>query len=151
MMRAATTPEERASVITYLSGRLGIMPQSLIGSMPFQAAVIARNGVPLGAVLYTNFRQHSIEMIAAGEPGWISRGDVRAVFAYPFLELGVWTVLTMVNRVNTTSRELQRRLGFTELCVVATSAHKVEDIIVYGMSRDKCQWLNGPARLQEVA
>lgn len=141
MIRPAKTIEERAVLVGYLASKLGIMPQALVGQMPFEAAAIIRNGRPVGAVLYTNYRQYSIEMTAAGEPGWLTRADIRNAFYYPFIDLGCWTVLTMINRSNTASRELNRRLGFTELCVVETGVGKAGDVIMYGMSRNKCTWL----------
>jgi L-amino acid N-acyltransferase YncA len=95
----------------------------------------------MGAVLYTNYRGHSIEVLAAGEPGWLTRGTIQAAFYYPFVTLGVWNVLTMINRSNAPSRELNRRLGFVELCVIETGGHRGEDIILYSMTREKCLWV----------
>lgn len=141
MIRPARTIEEKAVLVGYLANKLSITPQALVGQMPFEAAAIIRNGRAVGAVLYTNYRQYSIEMTAAGEPGWLTRADIRNAFFYPFIDLGCWTVLTMINRSNTPSRELNRRLGFTELCVVETGAGKAGDVIMYGMSRNKCAWL----------
>jgi L-amino acid N-acyltransferase YncA len=116
--------------------------------MPFQAAYVIRRGAVAGAVLYTNYRVHSVEMIAAGDPGWLTRGDICNAFHYAFIDLGCWTVLTMINRTNSASRELNRRLGFAELCVIETSRSKAEDVVMYGMTRDKCIWLpRSPVRV----
>lgn len=141
MMRRAHTIEEKAFVVAYLAAKIGSTAQALVGQMPFEVATMSRLGKPMGAVLYTNYRTYSIELTAAGEPGWLTRANIQAAFAYPFCHLGCWTVITMVSRNNTESRELQRRLGFTELCVIETGHGKSADIILYGMTRDKCHWL----------
>ncbi len=142
MLKPARTLEERSVLAAYLASKIGMTPQALVGQMPFEAAAVLRCGRPMGAVLYSNFRGHSIEMVAAGEAGWLTRATIQAAFAYPFIQLGCWTVLTMVSRSNAASRELQRRLGFTELCAIRTGAGKSEDIILYGMTRDKCLWIS---------
>lgn len=152
MIRPAASVEERAVLLTYIASKTGVMPASLIGTLPFQIASVIRDGRPMGAVLYTNFRAYSVEMIVAGEPGWITRGGIRAAFHYPFETLGVWTVLTMTNRQNAESRELQKRIGFTELGVIRTSPSKSDDMVLYSMTRDRCRWLPPqPQALQEAA
>lgn len=142
MMHRASTTEEKAFIVGYLAAKIGSTPQSLVGQMPFEAAIMSRAGRPMGAILYVNYRTHSVEMMAAGEPGWITRANIQAALHYPFCHLGCWTVITMVNRSNAESRELQRRLGFTELCVIETGMGKSNDTILYSMSRDKCLWLS---------
>lgn len=152
MMRPASSVAERAVLLDYLSGKTGVTPQALIGTLPFQIASVLRAGRPMGAVLYTNYRQFSVEMIAAGEPGWLTRAAIRSAFHYPFAVLGVWTVMTMTNRQNAASRELQKRLGFTEQCVIRTSTRKADDMVLYSMARDRCRWLPPvPENLQEAA
>jgi hypothetical protein len=144
MIRPASTAEEKAEIVTYLAAEIRTTPLALVGAMPFEAAYIMRSGKPRGAVLYTNYRVHSVEMIAAGGPGWLTRGDISNAFYYAFIHLGCWTVLTMINRTNSASRELNRRLGFTELCVIETSRNKAEDVVMYGITRDRCRWLPRP-------
>lgn len=145
MMHRAQTIEEKAVLAAYIASKIGTSPQALIGQTPFEVASITRHGRPMGAVLYANYRKHSVEMTVAGEPGWISRGSIQAAFHFPFIQLGVWNVLAMVNRNNAASRELSRRIGFTELCVIETGGHRGEDIILYGMTRDKCLWISDEA------
>lgn len=153
MIRATRNQQERQALLAYLAGKVGSTPQALVGSMPFEVAAVYRAEQPVGAVLYSNFRGHSIEVTAAGEPGWLTRATIQAAFAYPFLQLGCWTVLTMINRNNAASRELNRRLGFTELCAIRTGPGKCDDIILYGMARDKCLWVSTvePAAMRAVA
>lgn len=143
MIIPATTIEERAVLASYLASKIGATPQELVGQMPFVAAKVVRNGQPMGAVLYTNYRQHCIEFSAAGEPGWMTRSTIRQMFAYPFEQLKVQTLLALIKRSNAVARTISRDLGFTELCVIPTGDFKADDIILYGMARDKCPWIEG--------
>lgn len=150
MLHPARSTEERAILVAYLAAKIGCTAQDLVGQMPFEVAKVTRGGFAAGVVLYTNYRRYSIEMMAAGEPGWITRGAIQAAFYYPFVQLGCWQVLANVRRANAASRELQRRLGFTELCVIETGGPRADDVVLYGMSRSKCLWLSPPTA-QEVA
>jgi hypothetical protein len=142
MIIPATTIEEKAVLASYLASKIGTTPQALVGQMPFHAGKVVRDGRPLGAVLYTNYRKTSIEFSAAGEPGWMTPGTIRQMLSYPFEQLGVITLLALIARHNSTARAISRGLGFAELCVIPGES-KPEDIILYGMSRDKCAWIGG--------
>lgn len=140
MIESAATPEARATLVAYLASKLGVSPQALVGSMPFEIVAVKVGDKPLGAVLYTNMRDHSIEMSCAGEPGWLTRSNLRDLFAYPFKQLGMFTVLTMVTRHNKVARAFNEKLGFTELCVIPCG-DKSLDTILYGMTRNQCSWI----------
>jgi hypothetical protein len=143
MIVPAQTIEEKVVLVAYLASKIGTTPQALVGQMPFEAGKVVRNGKPMGAVLYTNYRQHSIEFSAAGEPGWMTRATIRQMFSYPFEQLGVYTLLALIKRSNSTARTISRGLGFGELCVIPAGDFKADDIILYGMARDKCPWIAG--------
>lgn len=142
-VRPAQTIETKAALAAYIANKVGTTPQQLVGQMPFEVLMTLRGGNPSGALLYSNYRGNSIEMSAAGEPGWLTRPVIRAMFYYPFLQLRCWTLLVMINRNNRTSREISRRLGFNELCVIESGKSKGEDIILYGMTREECLWIAG--------
>lgn len=141
MIVPATTSEQRLSLVAYMASKMGISPETLVGQTPFEALSVTRQRKPVGAVLYNNFRTHSIEMACAGEPGWLTGHDLRAIFSYPFTQLGCWTVLTAVPRRNATARAFNRKLGFRELCVLPVSDEKQADTILYAMTRPECRWI----------
>jgi hypothetical protein len=142
MIVAAKTRDERLALVAYIASKIGVTPEGLVGQMPYEVvAAVDREGKPNGAVLYINYRGSTIEMACAGEPGWLTRGNLAALFHYPFEQLKCWTVLNVVRRRNTVSRKFATDLGFTELCVVRNSADRNEDSILYGMSRPECRWL----------
>jgi hypothetical protein len=145
MIKSATTLEEKAVLVAYIASKIGTTPQRLVGQMPFEVFATIRDGKPTGALLYSNYRGTSIEMSAAGENGWLTRGVIKMMFAYPFGQLNCWSLLTLIGRNNTVSREISRRLGFAELCVIESGLGKSNDTLLYAMTRDKCAWLEARA------
>ncbi len=144
MIVPARTQEDRATLVAYLASKIGTSPADLVGQMPFEVVATTRAGKPVGAVLYINYRGSSVEMACAGEDGWLTPGHLRGLFGFPFQQMGVWTVLTMVKRTNKTAREFNRRLGFTELCVIPGET-KDEDAFLHSMTRPQCRWIETAA------
>jgi hypothetical protein len=142
----ARTPEQRAFLIAYLSDKLGTTPGALIGHVPFEVVATVRAGYPTGAVLYINYRRTTVEMVCAGERGWLTRANIQSLFAYPFLQLGCWTVVSNVKRGNAAARTLNRKLGFVEVGVIPQGPGRNDDAILYVMTRDRCLWLPAPAQ-----
>jgi RimJ/RimL family protein N-acetyltransferase len=141
MIVPAVQPQQKGALVTYLAGAIGIPPAELVGTMPFEAVGVFREGELAGAVLYTNWRGSSIEMACAGKPGWLTRGDLKELFAYPFKQLGVYVVLSMVTRRNDRARKFNERLGFRHLGVIESGVSKGEDSIIYSMTRPQCRWI----------
>jgi RimJ/RimL family protein N-acetyltransferase len=134
-------------LVTWLAGKIGTTPDGLVGDTPFNImGVLRADGALMGAVMFNHWRGGRIEIAGAGEPGWISRADMRAVFAYPFEQLHCWTILSYVNRHNTVSRDFTKRLGFVERCVIPCGPTKARDMVLYSMTRPECRWLP-PVRL----
>lgn len=144
MITPARTPDARATLVAYLASKIGTSPRDLVGQMPFEIAAVVRDAKPIGAVLWLNYRTHSIEMSWAGEPGWMTRSNLRGIFAYPFVQLKCWTVIGLVNRSNAHMRSFGERLGFVERCVIPAGPTKHGDIVLYTMTRDACPWLVEP-------
>jgi hypothetical protein len=144
------TPEEKQIVAQFIANRMGIAWQSLVGSVPYEVVAIAKKGYPVGGVLYINYRHNSIEMACAGDPGWLTRADLRDLFKYPFIQLGCYTVITTVKRSNTTARKFNEKLGFIPLGVIESGQGKSEDTVIHTMTRPQCKWLT-PADIALVA
>lgn len=141
MIFAARSDADRAFLVTYIAGKLKMTPHDLVGAMPFEvmAAVQPPKGV-IGAVLYINFRGPSIEMTCAGEPGWLTRSNLRAFFAYPFEQLKVRRVTGIVQRKNKHARQINERLGF-KLEGVCKHGFDDGDACVYGLTKQDCRWI----------
>ncbi len=141
MIVPMSTPEEKFILAGYLAHKMGLTARELIGAVPYEIVAVAKRGLPVGAVLYINFRHNSIEMACAGEPGWLTRANLRDLFAYPFMQLGCYTVITTVKRSNSVARKFNDKLGFTTLGVIESGLGRGEDTIVNTMTRPQCKWL----------
>lgn len=142
MIIPARSEQERLTLLSYIANKVGTTPGEMVGKMPFElVAAVAADGAIMGAVLYTNYRVNTIEMACAGEPGWMTRAHIRDLFKYPFLQLGCWTVLSMVKRRNDVARDFNERLGFKMLGVIENGLGRTEDSILYTMSRPECRWV----------
>ena len=87
------------AVLTAWAGaRLGIAdfrPCTTIG--------IAREGVILAAAIYNNYRPPNVEVtFVTASPRWASKGAIRAMLRYPFVQLGCKR-LTAITTVQNTS------------------------------------------------
>lgn len=141
MMVPARTSDERTTLIAYLASKIGTNPAQMVGSMPFEIVAITRDGKPRGAVLYTNKRSTTIEMMWAGEPGWLTHGNLKSIFSHAFEQLGCYSVLGMIKCNNCKSCELAERLGCHRVGLVPHAFGEDDHGYLYCMRRDDCQWI----------
>lgn len=102
-------------------------------------------GELIGGVVYTQYRQsnRTIEMWAAGDGNWLTRGALRQFFSYPFEELGVHRVSLLVERTNKQSQRFVERLGFIKEGACKDLFGPGRTVLVYRMLKTECRWLNG--------
>lgn len=81
--------------------------------------------------------------LSIGSVGGLSKGFIRAVFRYVFLELNCRRVTGRVNADLDWSQRLQR-LGFVEEGRLREGAVNGGDTIIFGMLRRECRWLETP-------
>jgi hypothetical protein len=141
MFIRATSHFEKMTLLAYISAKLGTTPGRLVGNMPFEIAAITRAARPVGAVLYTNRRGTTIEMSWAGEPGWITAGAIRAMFNYPFNQLGCKLATGMIDLANRSSIEFAERLGCQRIGYVPHAFGERKDGVFYCMAYDECRWI----------
>lgn len=96
-------------------------------------------GQLVAAVVYEKFTGHDIEMGVAADKK-ATKGFLKAVFRYPFIQLGCRRVTAYVASKNAASRELVERLGFV-FEGLRRDAIEGDDFIQYGMLKRECQWL----------
>lgn len=112
---------------------------------------IARNGQLSGVIVYDTFSSVDCNMSAAsdGSTQWMSRELIRAMFAYPFIQLGLRRVTAIVASRNTQSLNYSLNMGFQ---VEGFCPHAMEDDDVYilGMLREKCRFIPQSGRLQLI-
>lgn len=147
MIVPARTPDEKNTLVSWLAGKIGTSADDLVGDVPYQVlGVLRTDGALMGAVMFNHYRGARVEVSCAGEPGWVTRGDMRLLFDYPFRQLGCWSLLSMVARNNKPVREMIGRLGFRELCVIPGGRHPSQSAVLYCMTRPECRWIQ-PERL----
>lgn len=102
---------------------------------------LERDGSLIAGVVYDNFLHGSICMHVAAEGShWLTRSFLRAVFSYPFDELGVRKVIGPVDSSNALARRFDEHLGFVPEAIL-TGAAKDGDLILYSMTRQQCRFL----------
>lgn len=81
----------------------------------------------------------------AAEPGsrWATRGVLRALFAYPFLQLRLPRITAEIRESNELSLKLCGQLGFRREGFKRRAAPGGEGLWILGMLRQECRWLKG--------
>lgn len=107
-----------------------------------KAIGIARNGKIVAGVVYHNYRPgFNIEMsIASITPRWATKEVLRALFSYPFIQLGLPRVTGIAARDNASVRRFDERLGFVKEGIMR-NAHSDGDAVIYGMLKNECKYI----------
>lgn len=107
------------------------------------------------AVIYENFSGNNISMhVASDGARWLTRRFLHAAFFYPFLELKVDRVTGCVPDSNEASKRFCEHLGFKREGVIRRGADDGGDLILFGMLRDECRFLevvNGKTQRPDAA
>lgn len=109
---------------------------------PFKALGVVRNGKLVGGVVYHGYRVFDIQMSCAfDQVGWALPRTVRALLAYPFVDLGVQRVSAFTGRKNKKARKLLLDLGFTLEGVAKLGLDGFEDAFAFALLKEQCRWL----------
>lgn len=115
------------------------------GSTPYTAIGLANEtGALLAGVVYQNYTKTDIHMHVAALPGkrWLSRAFLGEGFRYPFEQLGCKRVTGLVPGRNIIAQQFDEHLGFTQEGRVRHILANGDDLIIYGMLREECRFLN---------
>ena len=104
-----------------------------------------------GGVIYYNFTGEDIEAAAAGEGQWLTPLKVRAIFLYPFVQLGCERMTAWVAKSNNDSRRFVERLGFVMEGVKRRALPRGENEIMYGMLKRDCRWIADGKEIAKAA
>lgn len=72
---------------------------------------------------------------------------LRWVFDYPFNQVGLRRISSLVSRDNGASNLLTEKRGGTLEGVMRAAGEKGEDMLLYGMLREECSWLSPNLKL----
>lgn len=107
-----------------------------------KAIGIERDGELEGCVVFDTFSDVECQMHVASISNrrWMTRGFLRAVFAYPFIQCGFLRVTVPVAEINRHARVFVLNLGFKQ---EGYHPNGVKDgaYITHGMIRSSCRWI----------
>ncbi len=109
-------------------------------------ASVAPDGAIRAVVAFANPGRHSIEMAVAsdGRSTWMTRTYLRAMFAYPFQQLGLRRAETRTKSSNLHALQFIEKLGFRHEGV-RRQAFGEDDAVLMGMLRGECRWIKESA------
>lgn len=131
-----------AAVARYVLSKVRDLPGESL-QPAFIGALIARNGQPVGGVLYTTFSPTNLYLHCAIE-GPVTRGDIAEVLGFAFNSFGVLRVTACIAKANKKSRAFVRRLGFRQEGVHPCALPNGRTLVTTGLLRDHCKWLDHP-------
>ncbi len=110
---------------------------------PCTAIGVADDNRLIAGIVYYNYYPHMLDAsIAATDPRWCTRRVLRAIFAYPFLQLGVRRIQMSVPKRDKRSRRKLERFGFTLEGKQRAAMPDGSDAVGYSMLRHEAeQWL----------
>lgn len=131
-----STPRE--TLWSFVNTRVGVP-----WSEDFRAIGLVKSDCLVAVVAYNGLTRRSCFMHSAiDDPAAISRTFVRAIFEYPFVQLGLTTVFAMVDSKNERALRLDLKVGF-KVANRFEDAGAEGDLILLYMHRDDCKWLRG--------
>jgi RimJ/RimL family protein N-acetyltransferase len=95
-----------------------------------------------GMIGYNGWTETMVIMHIALENPAAFRSLLRWAFVYPFEQAGRQIALATVRATNTQSMNLCKRVGFKEAYRVKDGIVPGEDMIIFEMRRDACQYLS---------
>ena len=141
-------PDLVGSILIGADTLVGEMVKSRIPHMrgqdwgPYTALGVVRRGKLVGGVVYHGYRGFDVQISAAfDQVGWALPGTLRALGAYPFLDLNVQRVSVLTGRKNKKARKLLCDLGFKFVGVAKRGLDGNEDACIFEMLKENCKWL----------
>lgn len=110
-------------------------------SPPFVTMCMVENDQIVAAAVFNNYQNSNIDLsVVFAKRIALTRGNLRALFQYPFKQLGVNRVSVRTRASNLGVRKQIRRLGFTPEGK-HPNWYGDEAAFSYGMLRSDCKWL----------
>lgn len=111
--------------------------------------VIVKGRLAAG-VIYERFNGVALDVSIAALDGatWASRGTLRALFAYPFEQIGCQVITVACAASNLKSLNLAMKLGFRPEAFIKFAACDGGHLVILQMDRSECRWL-GHGTLQK--
>ena len=109
---------------------------------PAAAIGIMRKGEIAAVAVFNHYQHPNIEIsFARSDQNWATRDAIRAVFRFPFVQLGCKRLTATTEAKNQRTRAFLCRLGFREEGY-HPDAYPSDDAVSYGMlAKDAARWL----------
>lgn len=78
--------------------------------------------------------------VVAIDPHWLNRTILRAIFRYPFEQLGCHRVTARVMADNQHAIDFDEKIGFVREGTMR-QARNGTDVHIYGMLKTECRWI----------
>lgn len=130
--------DQAPRAIAYLARRLDVSPEALTAT-PYTIFLTCKGNDARGVVLYKNYSSGDIEMVCAGEPGWVTPSILKFVFSYPFEQLNCNRITCLAHRKNKAMRNYLLRMGF-KLEGVKRKALNGADLFIFGLLKGERKW-----------
>jgi hypothetical protein len=137
----AVTDADKMLLLGHLAKQSGEAPRRIVGDMPFHIICCHRDNRISAVVCFLNYRRTSMEFHVAVSPGGVTVSEIRQLFSYPFEQLGVLRLWSVVRRNHKAARSGAERLGFKVQGVAHDEFGPGKDGILYSMRRADCPWL----------
>jgi RimJ/RimL family protein N-acetyltransferase len=137
----ALTPKQQVFLIDAAAKKMSVSAEEIIAERPTCIMAAVRNDVIVGIVIYSNQRGRSIDVHMAGDTGWVTKGNLRAIFSYAFKENDFRRVNAWIHRKNKKARKFAEGLGFVLEGVKRKGCGDGADAILYGMLAQECRWI----------
>ncbi len=141
----ASSPVIVGSILIGADEMVAAMVAARIPDQSFEkytALGVVRRGVLVGGVVYHHYVGHDVQVsIAFDSPGWALPGTLRALFEYPFNQLGCSRMSALIGRKNKKSRKICEGLGFRLEGVHPKGRDGHEDAMSYGLLKEHCRWI----------
>lgn len=82
-----------------------------------------------------------VHVASDGSRQWLTRQYLHMVFAYPFLQLKLRRITSLVSEKNAPSLNFCQQSGFTREGCLRKAAERGENLILFGMLREECRWI----------
>lgn len=111
----------------------------------YSAIGLERGGELVAGVLYEQHNGPNVMMHVAsdGSRHWMTPAYMAACFRYAFIQEGAGIVIGLVRDDNGMARRFDEHLGFTERGRLPQACTDGTGIIVYGMLKSECRYLDG--------
>lgn len=100
------------------------------------------DGMPVVLLGFDDFAPNSVQMhVWIKEAQYFTRDFLRAAFSYPFEELNLGIVFTVVACNNELALNITRKAGFKRIVTVKDGYALGTDLAIQEMRRETCRWL----------